>query len=357
MNEELLSSSDQYLKKSNRMLLIIGIIAFLAFLTGVIVLLGGEEQQKEDAKVTIGNSAESSTNILGGTGDRFNMNMPEEQPTSGIRVVATPEKLVFDQVVLGTEAEGTITLSASSGRVGIVSVEFEDKQPDGFTLENKCKENEILTPDTTCNVVVRWEPKTARTLRSNLSVRWRDESFGIIGKKVIVPVSAMAIDTSLCGVCDEAPEGGGSVLDNLRKKGRVILGPDGKPIGYADENGNVYGLDGKKIGTLREDGTVVDDQGYTIGVAEAQRIALGPNGEVIGTILPDGRVIDANGRLIGYALPDGTIVDENGNVIGSAVTTGVAYDKYGNIIGRVLPDGRVVNDKGELIGYLNPTER
>ena len=32
---------------------------------------------------------------------------------------------------------------------------------------------------------------------------------------------------SLCGVCDEAPEGGGSVLDNLRKKGRVILGPDG----------------------------------------------------------------------------------------------------------------------------------
>ena len=78
MNEELLSSSDQYLKKSNRMLLIIGIIAFLAFLTGVIVLLSGEEQQKEDAKVTIGNSAESSTNVLGGTGDRFNMNMPEE---------------------------------------------------------------------------------------------------------------------------------------------------------------------------------------------------------------------------------------------------------------------------------------
>ena len=243
MNEELLSSSDRYLKKSNRMLLIVGIVALLAFLGGIIVLLSGEEEQKEDAKVTIGGSAESTTNVLGSDADRFNMNMPEDAAApQSVRVVATPDALKFDQVVLGTLAEGTITLSASSGRVGIIAVEFEENQQDGFTLENKCKDDQILTPDATCNVIVRWEPKTARSIQSNLSIRWRDESFGIIGKKVIVPVSAMAIDTSMCGVCDEAP-GGGSVIDNLRKKGRVILGPDGKPIGYADENGNVYDLE------------------------------------------------------------------------------------------------------------------
>ena len=35
------------------MLLIVGIIAFLAFLTGVIILLSGGEERKKDAEVTI----------------------------------------------------------------------------------------------------------------------------------------------------------------------------------------------------------------------------------------------------------------------------------------------------------------
>ena len=73
MNEELLSSSDRYLKKSNKMLLIVGIIAFLAFLTGVIVLLSGGEEGKKDAEVTIDGSAESSSSITGGNADTFNL--------------------------------------------------------------------------------------------------------------------------------------------------------------------------------------------------------------------------------------------------------------------------------------------
>ena len=47
MNEELLSSSDRYLKKSNRTLLIVGIVALLAFLIGLVLLLSGEEEQKK----------------------------------------------------------------------------------------------------------------------------------------------------------------------------------------------------------------------------------------------------------------------------------------------------------------------
>ena len=301
------------------MLLVVGIVALLAFLTGVIILLSGDEERKKDAEVTIDGSAESSSSIVGGNADSFNL--AEEPQPSTVRLVASPESLRFDQVVLGTTAEGTLTLSASSGRIGITSVEFENKQEDGFVLENKCRKDIVLSGDMTCNVVVRWEPKTARTIQSNISIRWSDETFGGIGRRVIVPVSAMAIDTSMCGVCDEAPGGGGSILDQLRQKGRVILGPDGKPIGYADENGVVYGLDGKRIGTLRPDGTVVDDQGYIIGVAEGTRLAIGPNGEILGTILPDGRVVDKDGKLIGYALPDGPIVDLNGTVIGAALSS------------------------------------
>lgn len=350
MNEELLSSSDKYLKKSNRTLLLVGIFAFLAFFIGLIILLSGGEKQKEDAQVTVGSESDAFTNITGGEADAFSN---FDEPSSSIKLNITPEALRFDQVVLGTSAEGAITITPSSGRVSIMEIGFENNPEDGFKLESKCKPNDVLTPDLSCTVVVKWEPKSARTIQSNLAIKWRDETVGAIGKTVLVPVSAMAIDTSLCGVCDEAP-GGGTTADQLRQKGRLILGPDGKPIGYADENGVVYGLDGKRIGTLRPDGTVVDDQGYIIGVAEGVRVALGPDGSIIGTILPDGRVIDKDGNLIGYALPDGTIVDLNGNVIGMAIRTGTAVDKDGNVIGRVMPDGRVLDENGNLIGYLNP---
>ena len=350
MNEDLLSSSDKYLKKSNRTLLLVGIFAFLAFFVGLIILLSGGEQQKEDAKVTVDGASDAFTDISGGGADNF---AAFDEPSSSIKLNITPEVLRFDQVVLGTSAEGAITITPSSGRVSIMEIAFENNPDDGFKLESKCKPNDILTADLSCTVVVKWEPKTARTIQSNLAIKWRDETVGAIGKTVMVSVSAMAIDTSLCGVCDEAP-GGGTTADQLRQKGRLILGPDGKPIGYADENGVVYGLDGKRIGTLRPDGTVVDDQGYIIGVAEGVRVALGPDGSIIGTILPDGRVIDKDGNLIGYALPDGTIVDLNGNVIGMAIRTGTAVDKDGNVIGRVMPDGRVLDENGNLIGYLNP---
>ncbi len=350
MNEELLSSSDKYLKKSNRTLLLVGIFAFLAFFVGLIILLSGGEKQKEDAKATVDGASDAFTDISGGGADNF---ATFDEPSSSIKLNITPESLRFDQVVLGTSAEGAITITPSAGRVSIMEIGFENNPDDGFNLESKCKPNDVLTPDLSCTVVVKWEPKTARTIQSNLAIKWRDETAGAIGKTVLVSVSAMAIDTSLCGVCDEAP-GGGTTADQLRQKGRLILGPDGKPIGYADENGVVYGLDGKRIGTLRPDGTVVDDQGYIIGVAEGVRVALGPDGSIIGTILPDGRVIDKDGNLIGYALPDGTIVDLNGNVIGMAIRTGTAVDKDGNVIGRVMPDGRVLDENGNLIGYLNP---
>ena len=350
MNEELLSSSDKYLKKSNRTLLLVGIFAFLAFFIGLIVLLSGGEEQKEDAKVTVEGGSDAFTDITGGDSDNFSN---FDEPSTGVKLNVTPDSLRFDQVVLGTSAEGALTITPSTGRVSIMEIGFENNPEDGFKLESKCKPNDILTTDLSCTVVVKWEPKTARTIQSNLAIKWRDETAGAIGKTVLVSVSAMAIDTSLCGVCDEAP-GGGTTADQLRQKGRLILGPDGKPIGYADENGVVYGLDGKRIGTLRPDGTVVDDQGYIIGVAEGVRVALGPDGSIIGTILPDGRVIDKDGNLIGYALPDGTIVDLNGNVIGAAMRTGTAIDKNGNPIGRVMPDGRVLDENGNLIGYLNP---
>ena len=77
MNEELLSSSDRYLKKSNKTLLIVGIVALLAFLIGVVVLLSGGDEQKKDAEVTIDGAADSSTDVARGIADSFNLPQDE----------------------------------------------------------------------------------------------------------------------------------------------------------------------------------------------------------------------------------------------------------------------------------------
>ena len=215
MNEELLSSSDKYLKKSNRTLLLVGIFAFLAFFIGLIVLLSGGEAQKEDAKVTVEGASDAFTDITGGDTDNFSN---FDEPSTGVKLNVTPDAMRFDQVVLGTSAEGALTITPSSGRVSIMEIAFENNPDDGFKLESKCKPNDILTTDLSCTVIVKWEPKTARTIQSNLAIKWRDETAGAIGKTVLVSVSAMAIDTSLCGVCDEAPSGG-TTADQLGKKG------------------------------------------------------------------------------------------------------------------------------------------
>ena len=56
MSDEDLSSSESYLKKSNRTILFVGLGALFAFLTGIFFLMGEEETFKEDAKITIGDS-------------------------------------------------------------------------------------------------------------------------------------------------------------------------------------------------------------------------------------------------------------------------------------------------------------
>lgn len=184
MNEDLLSSSDKYLKKSNRTLLLVGIFAFLAFFVGLIILLSGGEQQKEDAKVTVDGASDAFTDISGGGADNF---AAFDEPSSSIKLNITPEVLRFDQVVLGTSAEGAITITPSSGRVSIMEIAFENNPDDGFKLESKCKPNDILTADLSCTVVVKWEPKTARTIQSNLAIKWRDETVGAIGKRLWFP--------------------------------------------------------------------------------------------------------------------------------------------------------------------------
>ena len=171
--------------------------------------------------------------------------------------------------------------------------------------------------------------------------------------------------------------------------GKVVYGPDGKPLGVVGADGFIRDADGNIIGRVLPDGTVVDLDGNVIGKAYPKGAVFSPDGKFLGIAGEDGYLRDADGNIIGRVLPDGTVVDMDGNVIGRALMEdgivdskgnfltktdkdgnvrvavgrdgkflgvvgddGFVRDEHGNIIGRVLPDGTVVDLDGNPIGSV-----
>lgn len=74
--EEYLSSSETYLKKTNRTILFVGLGALFAFLIGLVILMGGVETVKEDARLTVGDGVDASSGVTGTGVDQLQINMP-----------------------------------------------------------------------------------------------------------------------------------------------------------------------------------------------------------------------------------------------------------------------------------------
>ncbi|MGN1078607.1 MAG: 5-fold beta-flower protein, partial [Alphaproteobacteria bacterium] len=153
--------------------------------------------------------------------------------------------------------------------------------------------------------------------------------------------------------------------------GKMVYGPDGKPLGVVGADGFIRDANGNIIGRVLPDGTVIDLNGNVIGKAYPKGAVFSPDGKFLGIVDADGYLRDENGNIIGRMLPDGTVVDMNGNIIGRALMEDgivdskgnfltkagedrLVYDENGNVIGRVLPDGTVVDLNGNVIGKMLP---
>ena len=65
MSKEPLTHSDRYVRKTNRIILIIGIIALFLFLFGLLLIDTGEEQEEQTYEVESSIEAETDLNIAG----------------------------------------------------------------------------------------------------------------------------------------------------------------------------------------------------------------------------------------------------------------------------------------------------
>ena len=359
MAKEVLTHSDRYVRKTNRIILIVGIITLLVFLFGLMLLTTEtpEEEQHYEVEDTI--DAESDLGMGGNTTNNeaeieFDEGEEVERP-----ITLTPNPINMGQVVLGNEASNVLTIGTNGKTaIRIISVDLEEAAFEGFKFENNCNDKE-LRGKITCTVTMRWAPSVAANVQNNFKVTWRETNVSDNNAKHDeVPVYGNAIHKEDCNFCDGGSTGGGSASapqTDLQTSGavRYAVGPDGKIIGVVGEDGIVRDANGNEIGRTNADGMITDKDGNIIGVSSTGKLVLDENGNVAGYVDANGLAHDEDGKVIGTMMSDGTIIGEGGKVVGKAVSTGYVYDSNGNIIGRVLEDGTVVDLDGNVIGRVN----
>lgn len=351
-----LSSSEQYIKKSNRRLLFIGLGLLLAFLIALALIPSKQtKRQQEDISIT---------GVSDVFGEKSGMEAKGVLPYGeNVKLVSNPDKVEMNNVVLGSKAEALIVLTAKNAPILFRGWDLAETQQDGFSIETTCVPSKSLAIDESCNVKVLWNPVELRRISNILNIKWRVDSTEIYREETLsIPLSAQSTDSKDCVICETAA----AEADKKLRQAMLLNGQ----LADIDEDG--YITLGDKRYQVTENGVIIDENGKIIGVAEPERIPLDLTHKIIGTISNKTNVIDANGETVGRILGDGTIVspsdlqvigaavpvlsvmDEQGIVVGKLLKDGTVVDGQNAVIGRPLVDGTVADLQGNIIGTLRP---
>ena len=167
MSKEVLTHSDRYVRKTNRIILIVGIISMLVFLFGL-ALMTSEEPQEEQQTYEIDNSIDAETNLQVGDEGSLESEIQFDDAEEIERpITLTPNPINMGQVVIGTEATNVLTIGTNSkSSIKIISIELEDVAAEGFTFDNQCNGKELRGRGT-CSITMRWLPTMAYNFQNN----------------------------------------------------------------------------------------------------------------------------------------------------------------------------------------------
>ena len=261
----------------------IGITSFIIFVFGVILLLkSGEDTQIYEEPVFTENDdvlAQERPSPL--TQSIEFANIEGEVP-----ITTTPDPVPMGEVVLGTDAKNVLTVG-TNGKVAIriTSVELADPPADGFTFQDQCS-GKSLSGKETCNISMSWMPIVAGNVQNNFLIVWHELSLSSANSKTTkVAVTGNAVVKEDCTICDTVP--GAEIKGGEQAKAvRLAIGPDGKVIGYVDEDGYVRNAKGEIIGSINDVGLITDKDGNIIGVGENRRAVYDEFGNLIGYVNP-----------------------------------------------------------------------
>ena len=197
MSKEVLTHSERYVRKTNRVILIIGITSFVVFVLGLLLLLssGSTESEYQEPEFY------EDDNVINPGDDINPLTEGIEFETLGdqeVPITTTPNPIEMGQVVLGTEAENVLTIG-TNGRatIKIVSVRLAEPPFDGFVHEDHCSGAE-LRGNQTCNVTMTWTPVVSGNVQNNFIVSWHEANVSAQNAKAQkIPVEGKAIKKEL----------------------------------------------------------------------------------------------------------------------------------------------------------------
>lgn len=353
-----LSSSEQYIKKSNRKLFLFGVGLFVLFLIAVAFIPGGEKQVAPQKGYDF--EVEKEFERTSGVEDASLLPYG-----SNARLVPNPEQVNMTNVVLGSKAEALIVLTAENAPILFLGAELAETQQDGFTLESTCTPNMQLAKGANCNIKVLWNPVELRQISNILYLRWRvDDGATYQEERTSIQLTAQSTDSKDCVICENitpaAPkkpkqavlfngnlididDDGYLTLDGNRytvdPQTGELIGPNGERTGIRIDGDTVYGPDGKPIGKIRK-GLIINDKGEVIGYIDPK------TGEVV--------LFDQSGQKYRVDPQTGELIGPNGEKTGMYVKGDIVYGPDGKPIGKIGPDGFIRNDNGDIMGYVDP---
>lgn len=236
MARDNLTHSEKYIKKTNRIILTIGITSLIIFIFGVILLIKSNRSVDDYEEPVFTDNADV-------------LNMEEASPLTQniefgtidgeIPLTATPDPVLMGQVILGTDAKNVLTLGTNGkAAIKILSVELAEPPADGFTFHNGCV-NKTLSGEETCHITMNWVPVVAGNVQNNFVITWHEVNLGQENAKAAkVPVTGNAVNKEDCTLCENVITDAG-VSPAEPKITRSAVGPDGKVIGTVDEDGYV----------------------------------------------------------------------------------------------------------------------
>ena len=374
MADNLLSSSEQYVKKSNRFLLIGSILALVAFLFGMFYLFADKGTVSEPAPVEF--PRQTTMGLDRQAADIMDFDRKE----STVELMIEPNAVNWPAVTIGGSAEASVTLTAKNGAVKFNAIELADSsQQDGFIVQGECTAGLILDKNNSCNVKILWNPVSVRSLQNTLNVFWVEEDpdapIEPPEQKSMLSIFGQSTDSKDCIICEDKtaedrersllgelnPETGLYVKDGkimgIVQPERVALALDGTILGEIKKDTNeVVNAEGDVLGRILPDDTIVTKDLTVLGAAVALLPVLDGKGNVIGELVVDGeiaQVVDASNSLVGFPMADGSVVME-GRVIGSIMPWAVVLNLSGKPIGATKKDGSVVDINNQKIGRILP---
>jgi len=388
MAEKNTSLGEKSKKRSNRILFLVGLA--LVFLGLAYCGMTGNFYGQRSAEKPLDWTSDNDVRTDPTRGD-----FDDFRPGEGI-LEAQPSSVEMNGVVLGSQAESIVTLTARQMPILFIGMELAEVQQDGFIIGGTCEPNRIISKDDNCTLKIMWNPTTLRQIQNTLNIRWKEDDQGVLEIRTLsLPLKAQSTDSKDCVICEspckdkeaeivrQAATFDGEV-GKVDEKGNVIIGEktyrangdllvdennnivgvvepekiplslDNKLMGTISKTGDVIGPDGQALGRLLGDDTIVDSSLNVLGAAVPVISVMNHQGKVIGKVTMEGTVIDGGKNVIGKPMVDGSVVNLEGTPVGYLRPYGLVVNWTGDVIGGIMPDGSIVNGSRQIIGAIRP---